>query len=169
MAEGFSGRKAMGAIGSPVFFVTSARGEERGILTANMIAGISFSPPLVSVSISKHSHTGRLIDEGRVFALNIIPPSLMDLAKKIGSSTGNKIDKFDEFEIAARAGEATGCPLVIDALTALECSVESATDIGKHTLYIARVVAYHDMNRGTPLYLYHGRYFSIGDELGSFM
>ncbi|MDI6816367.1 MAG: flavin reductase family protein [Actinomycetota bacterium] len=169
MTQTFSGRKAMGAIGSPVFLVTSAHDGERGIMTANMVAGISFKPPLVSVSLSKHSQTGKLAGAGGELALNIIPASLMDLAKKIGRSSGNKIDKFEEFAIETIPGEATSCPLVTGAVTALECKIESATDIGLHSLYIAQVTAYHDLNPGTPLYLFHGRYFALGEELGTFL
>lgn len=158
----------MGAIGSPVFLVTAAHGDKRGIMTANMIAGISFDPPLVSVSLSNHSFTRRLIDESGEFVLNTIPPELVDLAKKIGLSSGRKIDKYAEFSIETMPGEATGCPLIKDAVTALECKVESTTDIGKHTLYVGLVVTYHDINPGMPLYLYHGRYHAIGAELGTF-
>lgn len=169
MTETFSGRKAMGAIGSPVFLVTSAHEDERGIMTANMIAGISFKPPLVSVSLSKHSQTGKLAITSGELALNIIPASMMELAKKIGRSSGNKLDKFEEFAIETLPGEVTACPLVKYAVTALECKIESITDIGLHSLHVARIVAYHDLNPGTPLYLFHGRYFAIGENLGTFL
>jgi flavin reductase (DIM6/NTAB) family NADH-FMN oxidoreductase RutF len=159
----------MGAIGSPVFLVTATHEGERGIMTANMIAGISFKPPLVSVSLSNHSQTGKLAIAGGELALNIIPASLMELAKQVGRSSGNKLDKFKEFAIETIPGEVTSCPLVKDAVTALECKIESTTDIGLHSLHVARVVAYHDLNPGTPLYLYHGRYFAIGEELGTFL
>jgi len=166
MTQIFSGRKAMGAIGSPVFLVTAAHEGERGIMTANMVAGISFKPPLVSVSLSNHSQTGKLAGASRELALNIIPASLMELAKNVGRSSGYKLDKFEEFAIETITGETTSCPLVKDAVTALECKIESATDIGLHSLYVARVTAYHDLNPGTPLYLFHGRYFALGEELG---
>jgi len=164
----FTGRKAMGAIGSPVALVTASHKDQTGIMTANMIAGISFAPPLVCLSLSHHSFTQGLIRRSGEFAVNIISPELMELAKNIGSTTGRKIDKFKEFNIETFSGNSISCPLVKNAITVLECKVDKHIDIGNHSLYTGLVVDYHDIKEASPLYLYHGKYYSIGKRLGSF-
>jgi len=168
MERGFTGRKAMGAIGSPVVLITSSYNGGRGIMTINMIAGLSFSPPLIGISLNHRSHTASLINESREFAVNVISGDEVDLAKRVGASTGRKIDKFAEFGIDAFEGKEIAGPLVKGAHTVLECKVSDIVDIGNHSFYIAEVVAYHELEKAGPLYLYHGKYYSIGEQLGSF-
>ncbi|HEY3373985.1 MAG TPA: flavin reductase family protein [Candidatus Aquicultor sp.] len=164
----FTDRKAMGAIGSPVVLITAAHEGHAGIMTINMVAGISFNPPLTAVSLSHHSHTRSLIEQSGEFAINIIGPDLIDLAKNVGMSTGNRIDKFAEFNIDTEQAEVIQAPLVHDAHTVLECRVEKTVDLGNHSLYVGRVVAYHECETEDkePLYLYHGHYCTIGNEIG---
>lgn len=168
MAKEFTGRRAMGAIGSPVVLITSAHEGQSGIMTINMIAGLSFSPPLVGISLSHHSHTRSLIEKSGEFAINIISPEYTALAKRIGHSTGNKVDKFKEYDIEVYAGEATASPLVKVAHTAIECRVDNTLDLGHHSLYVARALAYHGRDDAGPLYLYHGKYYAIGQITDSF-
>lgn len=168
MSKDFTGRKAMGAIGSPVALITGSHNGRRGIMTINMIAGLSFNPPLVGVSLSHHSHTASLINESREFAVNLVSPDQTELAKRIGASTGRKIDKFTEFKIDTFEGEVISSPLVKAAHTIMECKVNNVIDIGNHSFYAAEVVAYHELEKAGPLYLYHGKYYSIGEQIGSF-
>ncbi|MBE0447071.1 MAG: flavin reductase family protein [Actinobacteria bacterium] len=168
MSRDFTSRRAMGAIGSPVALITASHDGRNGIMTANMIAGLSFSPPLVGISLSHHSLTRTLIDSSGEFAVNVISPDQLNLAKNIGSTTGRRIDKFKEFSIGTFQGRSVSCPLVKEAHAVLECKVDRSIELDKHSLYVGLVVAYHDIKEASPLYLYHGNYYSIGDRLGSF-
>ena len=170
MAQEFSGRKAMGAIGSPVVLVSSAYNGQMNVTTVNMIAGISFKPPQLCISLSHRSFTSFLIEQSREFAVNVVSPVQLDLVRKIGSTSGHKIDKFEEFSIEHFRGEKTSCPLLSAAHTVLECEVnpEHTIKVGTQNLYIANVVAYHEAGKGYPLYLYHGRYYAIGEQIGSY-
>lgn len=168
MAQKVSGKKAMGAIGSPVVLVTASHNGRNGIMAVNMVAGLSFSPPLIGVSLSTHSFTRSLIDDSGVFCVNIISPQQLDLVKAIGSSTGHKIDKFKEFGIDTSPATSVSCLVVKDAHTILECTAEKSIDIGKQVLYIGRVTAYHGDGESEPLYLYHGKYYTLGEEIGVF-
>ncbi|MHB8840237.1 MAG: flavin reductase family protein [Candidatus Aquicultor sp.] len=165
MPQEFTGRKAMGAIGSPVVLVTANHNGRRGIMTINMLAGIAFAPPQVCISLSHHSHTRSLIEQSQEFAINSISEEQAELAKQIGGTTGNKIDKYREFDIEVIEGTIIKCLLVKAAHTVLECKVMSSVDLGNHTLYIGEVVAYHELGKGYPLYLYHGHYYTIGEQV----
>ncbi len=168
MSHEFTGRKAMGAIGSPVVLISASHNGRRGIMTINMVAGITFSPPQVCISLSHHSHTRSLIEQSQGFAINGISEEQTELAKQIGRTTGNKIDKYREFDIEVIEGTVIKCPLVKTAHTVLECKVVSSADLGNHTLYIGEVVAYHELGKGYPLYLYHGHYYTIGEQVDTF-
>lgn len=158
----------MGAIGSPVVLVTGAHKGHRGIITINMLAGVTFVPPQVCISLSHHSHTRSLIKQSGEFAVNIISPGQLELAKQVGRTTGHKVDKFLAFNIEIIDGTVVKCPLVKAAHTVLECKVVNSVDLGNHTLYVGEVVAYHERNEAGPLYLYHGHYYTIGEEIGGF-
>lgn len=158
----------MGAIGSPVVLITASHEGRNNVLTANMIAGLSFKPPLICVSLSHHSLTRELVDKSGQFAVNIISPEQLELAEKIGSSTGRALNKFEEFGVDTTPAQVVACPLIKEAHTALECTVERTIDIGTHNLYIAEIVAYRETKEATPLYLFHGSYYAIGEYLGQF-
>lgn len=168
MPKDFTGRAAMGSIGSPVVLITAAHDGRANIMTANMIAGLQFKPSLLCVSLGVRSFTLSLIDKSGEFAVNVISPEQLDLAKKVGTTSGYNVNKFDEFSIEVEAGEAVSCPLVAAAHTTLECKVENTIDLDTHKLYIARVIAYRETNRESPLYLYHGQFHSIGKQVGSY-
>lgn len=166
MKKVFTGKKAMGAIGSPVALITSSYDGKANVTTVTMLAGLSFSPPLVCISLSHRSYTRGLIDGSGEFAINMVSPDLLDIAKKAGSTSGRKIDKFREFGIGTLPGKVIAGPLVEKAHTVLECKVDKVVDLGNHDLYIATVVAYHDLTESNPLYLHHGRYYTIGEQIG---
>lgn len=166
MKKDFTGKKAMGAIGSPVALVTSSHDGKINVTTVNMLAGLSFNPPLVCISLSHRSYTRSLVDDSAEFAINMVSPDLLDIVKKAGSTSGRKIDKFKEFGIGTFPGKVITSPLIEKAYTVLECKVDKVVDLGNHNLYVATVVAYHDLAESSPLYLYHGRYYSIGEQIG---
>ncbi|NCO65385.1 MAG: hypothetical protein COW32_03485 [Candidatus Aquicultor secundus] len=168
MRREFTGKKAMGAIGGPVVFITGAFSDQIGIMTANMLAGVTFAPPQVCVSLSHHSHTRSLIEPSGEFAVNAISPEQMELAKLIGRTTGNRVDKFKQFNVETFEGRIVQCPLVKAAYTVLECKVIHSLDLGTHTLYVGEVVGYHEPVKGSPLYLYHGNYYTLGEQIGSY-
>ncbi len=168
MPSEFTGRKAMGAIGSPVVLITAAHNGQRGVMTINMLAGVTFAPPRACISLGHHSHTRSLIEQSGEFAINVVSPGQMELAKQVGRTTGHKIDKYKAFNVEITEATILNCPLVKQAHTTLECKVVNSVELGNHTLYIGEVVAYRELNEAGPLYLYHGHYYTIGERIGSF-
>ncbi len=72
----------------------------------------------------------------------------------------------DRFQGVRFRAEATGAPVLSDAIAYLDCRVARALDAGEHTVFIGDVVA-ADVQEGTqtPLLYFNGAYFALGEKL----
>src|SRR5512134_3650827 len=146
-------RSALARWGSGVAIVTAAAAGKIHGMTVSAFASVSLDPPLVLVCADKSSNTLGVIEEGRVFAVNILCSAQRDLSNKFAS----KKDEHLRFQgVAWRAG-ATGAPILEGALAALDCRVVAAHDAGDHVIYVGRVEAV-EMGQGEPLVYYGGAY-----------
>ncbi|MCL6473289.1 MAG: flavin reductase family protein [Firmicutes bacterium] len=168
MAKNISGRKIIGSIEGAVVLVTAAYEGMANATTVSMVAGLSFRPPLVCISLSHRSFSRSLIEDSGEFAINIVSPAELDLVKKIGATSGHKVDKFKEFGVKTRQAEIVKCPLIELAHTTLECNVTQVIDLGRQDLFIAEVVSYQEFRQDSPIYLYHGKYFTLGKQIGTY-
>ena len=129
--------------------VTAAHGGEVAMMTANFVTQASFTPPHVTLAVEVDSHTHRLIEASRAFAVNVYGADQRDLAGRLGRQTAKLPDKIEG--IAWRAGPATGSPLVEGCLGWVECRVTGSLPSGDHTVYVAEVVEAGVNREGTPL------------------
>jgi flavin reductase (DIM6/NTAB) family NADH-FMN oxidoreductase RutF len=114
-------------------------GDEMNAMTANWVLQVSFHPPLVALAVEHDSYTRKLIDEGKVFSINVVKasPDAEDLVGKFvkpAKRAGNKLEDED-----FHTGE-TGAPLLSRALSWIECRVVQQHPTGDHILYIGEVV-----------------------------
>jgi flavin reductase (DIM6/NTAB) family NADH-FMN oxidoreductase RutF len=80
---------------------------------------ISEEPPLLVVSVDKHSLTHDFIEETAEFTLNIASAGQVGLAKKLGALHGKKVDKFKSFGIGAEPGTKVKAPAIKDAFAVI--------------------------------------------------
>jgi len=108
-------------------------------MTANWLTQISFDPPMVVLAVEETAHTRMLIDESKVFSVNVLPSGtpedLLVTFTKPQKRVGNKFEKYEVTD-----GKATGAPILKDALSFFECKVISQHKTGDHILFIAEVV-----------------------------
>lgn len=127
-------------------------GEELNAMTANWVVQVSFHPPMVAVAIEHDSHTRQLIDQGKVFSVNVVragPDAEAFVGKfvKPAKRAGNKLEDED-----FTTGE-TGAPLLANALSWVECRVVGQLEAGDHILYAGEVVGAGVNAAGAPLTL----------------
>ena len=127
-------------------------GDEVNAMTANWVVQVSFHPPMVAVAIERDAHTRALIDQGKVFSVNVVragPEAEGFVGKfvKPAKRAGNKLED-EEFT----TGE-TGAPLLANALSWVECRVVGLLETGDHVLYAGEVVGAGVNGEGTPLTL----------------
>jgi flavin reductase len=149
-------KEALRGWASGVTVVTSRAGDKVHGMTVSAFSSVSLDPPLVLVCANRASTTHGVIEEGGVFAVNILAEHQQEVSHVFASSKyeDSRLDRVSWTE-----GE-TGAPLIDEALASLECKVASAHHEGSHTIYIGQVEAVHTTD-AAPLVYYQGGYRSL--------
>ncbi len=134
-------RHALRAFPAGVTVVTVRAGERRHGLTVSAFASVSPDPPLVCVIID-HEHLAHqlLTAEGAVFAVNVLGQDQIELSNRFAW-----VKDEDRFAAGEWTTAVTGAPVLVDALSWLDCTIHARHRAGTHTVYIGRVEA-----SGTP-------------------
>jgi flavin reductase (DIM6/NTAB) family NADH-FMN oxidoreductase RutF len=96
---------------------------------------VSFNPLLVALSINPQHHSWPILEQGRVFSINVLKDNQLDQAVHFGLPGDNKLNS-----ITWRPGEVTQTPVFDTALAYCECIVDNHIEAGDHRLVTARVV-----------------------------
>lgn len=147
-------RRVMGHFASGVAVVTTqdAGGRPCG-LTASAVCSVSLEPTLVLVSVEREADTHDCLAASGFYAVSI-------LAEEGGERLARRFGTFgvqEKLEGIAYRAEATGAPVLDEALAWVDCRVTQAVEAGDHTLFIGEVVA-GDAHSGTPLVYFRGGY-----------
>lgn len=157
-----------------VIVTASSKGRDNA-MTAAWHSSISRNPPLYGVSISPKRFTYQLIAESKEFAINFIPWEKAFLAAKLGGTAGQKMDKFERFDIEKEKPLRTQAPILKDAYAAYECKLVDNKTYGDHIWVVGEIVAVHlleeafteegalDLNKVKPL-LYLGLEFYVSSD-----
>lgn len=126
-------------------------GEELNGFTVSWVMQASFEPPLVVNCVKKDSGSHAMLQKSGVFSLSFLEEGQKDLAAKFfkpKSRVGNKFEDVEFYE-----GNATGCPIIKDALGYVECQVVGTVEKGDHTVYVGEVISSGIHRDGNPLTL----------------
>ncbi|GEM_PF-918270 len=106
-------------------------------LTVAWVSRVSYSPPLVMISIGKTRYSHDMIKESGVFAVNVLSADDIETARHFGLKSGRKTDKFEGFRYGTKA---TGSPVLDDCMAWMDCRVVSKLDAGSHTIFLGEVL-----------------------------
>jgi flavin reductase (DIM6/NTAB) family NADH-FMN oxidoreductase RutF len=120
----------------------SARGRDDA-MTAAWHSSISLKPPLYGIAITSKRFTYQLITESQEFGVNFIPIEKASLAAAIGGTSGQKMDKFQRFNIKKERPIKTTVPVLKDAYAAYECKLVDSKPYGDHLWIVGEIVAVH--------------------------
>jgi flavin reductase (DIM6/NTAB) family NADH-FMN oxidoreductase RutF len=141
-------KKALRMFSYGLYMVSSATEDDVSAMTANWITQVSFHPRMVAVAVEQDAHSLEVIRKSGVFAVNVYESGQRELAahfSRLTAKVGNKL-KGREYTRGS-----TGCPLIPEALAAVECRVVSEQPAGDHVLFIGEVVDAHVNREGEPL------------------
>ncbi len=125
---------------------------------------ISEDPPLLVVSVQKHSPAHDLIERTGELVLNVASADQVKLAKQLGVSHGKSIDKFKEYNIATESAAAVASPVIKGSFASIECKVITSFPTGKFTVYVAEAVNLTVDEKASPLVWNVNRYYALGEE-----
>jgi flavin reductase (DIM6/NTAB) family NADH-FMN oxidoreductase RutF len=132
-------RRVLWTMPSGLYIIGSRAGERRNGMTLNWATQLSFDPKLVGIGVEKEALTYELIEEGRVFSLNILDREDRAIVRKFTKPVDVDLDAKTLNEFPYHDG-VTGAPILDQAAAYVDCEVRQAVDTGDHTLFIGEIV-----------------------------
>jgi flavin reductase (DIM6/NTAB) family NADH-FMN oxidoreductase RutF len=149
-------RRALGHFAAAVAVVTTKlSGGGRAGITVTAFSSLSLEPPLVLVCIDLRARLHDELQKGHAFAVNILKEDQELVSRRFASSKG------DQFEDVGAIEGSGGAPLLVGALTTIECRVVDRLPGGDHTIVVGEVES-AQINEGKPLLYFRGGYAQLG-------
>ena len=124
--------QAVGRLIGSLCIVTAHKGEVSGAMLADWIAQATFNPPGLTVAVAKDRAIESLLYQGDKFVVNILEEGKhLGLMKHFLKPFAPGEDRFAG--VATDEGD-NGCPILMDSLSYLECTVENRLECGDHWL-----------------------------------
>ena len=152
-------RNAMRHLTGGVSVVTTGRGAEVTGMTVTSVTSLSVDPPTLIVSISRDASSFPLLKRRGVFGVNILTADQIEIAERFAGKGG--IKGVDRFAGADWFTAVTGVPLLVGALSALDCEVEEIIERHSHGIVVGRALNITNSSREAALAYWHGRYVAI--------
>ena len=165
----------------PALMVSCGTMEHPNILTVAWTGTICSDPPMCYVSIRKERYSYGLIRESGEFVLNLTTEELVRATDWCGVKSGRDVNKFKEMRLTPEKAQLLQAPLIAESPLNIECRVTEVKELGSHDMFIAEVVAIDaderfmdrttgafQLNHARPIAYSHGKYYALGEKLGSF-
>ena len=150
------------------------------VLTVAWAGTICSDPAMLSISVRKERHSHPMIMETGEFVVNLTTRELLEATDYCGVKSGRDEDKFATMNLTKGEAEKVNVPIIMESPVNIECKVKQVLELGSHDMFIAEVVnvqvsdeyldekgTFHLSNADLLAYS-HGRYYSLGEELGTF-
>lgn len=150
------------------------------LFTVAWTGTICTNPPMLSISVRPERFSYSLIKSSGEFVVNLTTKELCHATDFCGVRSGKDVDKWEACRLTKIPADTVSCPLVKESPVNIECQVTEIKELGSHHLFLAEVTAVHvedtyidekntfHLNETGLIAYSHGRYFSLGKELGSF-
>ena len=131
-------------------------------MTVTSVSSLSVDPPALIVSINREASSWPLVKRYGFFGVNILTSDQIDIAERFTGKGGLKgADRFAGAEWTTRA---SGVPLLVGALAAIDCEVEDIVERHSHAIVIGRVLDVAVSARTAALAYWQGRYVAIDQD-----
>jgi flavin reductase (DIM6/NTAB) family NADH-FMN oxidoreductase RutF len=155
-------RNAMRQLTGGVSVITTGRGRDISGMTVTSVSSLSVDPPALIVSINREASSWPLVKRYGFFGVNILTSDQIDIAERFTGKGGLK--GADRFAGARWMTRASGVPLLVDALAAIDCEVEDIVERHSHAIVIGRVLDVAVSARTAALAYWQGRYVAIDQD-----
>lgn len=122
----------------PVVFVGAEHGEKRDIMTATAMF-VSEREPIFIVSLSSGHLTAKLVAESGSFVISLASEGQRNLALQLGSTHGEKTDKWAKFAIERHPDGSVPALVPKDCAAWMVCEVIGEYESEGYTLFLGRV------------------------------
>ncbi len=155
-------RGAMRHLTGGVSIITAGRGKDITGMTVTSVTSLSVDPPTLIVSINRDASSFPLIRRHGAFGVNILAADQLDVAERFAGKGGLK--GADRFSGAKWVTSVSGVPLLVGALSAVDCEVEEIVERHSHGIVIGRVRDIKNSTRTAALAYWHGQYVAVDQD-----
>jgi len=155
-------RGAMRHLTGGVSVITAGRGSDISGMTVTSVSSLSVEPSSLIVSVNRAASSWPLLKRYGHFGVNILTADQIDIAEGFTGKGGlNGAARFAGAEWTTRA---SGVPLLVGALAAIDCEVEDIVERHSHAIVIGRVRDLQLSARTAALAYWQGRYVAIDQD-----
>lgn len=140
-------RAAMSGMATTVSVVTARRGTEQIGRTVTSMLSLSMNPPTVLISIDIMSRLADLIAKTGGFSLAL----LADDQAAVADAFAGRVDPKERFNTGQWSQWPSGHPMLLGAVTALDCDVVGSIETGTHVLFAGAVIEAEATSSRAPL------------------
>jgi len=155
-------RGAMRHLAGGVSVITVGRGKEITGMTVTSVSSLAVDPPTLIVSINRESSSWPLLERHGCFGVNILTADQIDIAERFAGKDGSK--GADRFVGAQWTTGVSGVPLLVGALSAIDCEAEHIIERHSHAIVVGRVLDIQTAGRTAALAYWQGRYVAIDQD-----
>jgi len=155
-------RSAMRRLAGGVSVITAGRGRDISGMTVTSVSSLSVDPQALIVSINREASSWPLVKRYGFFGVNILTSDQIDIAERFTGKGGLK--GAARFAGADWTTRASGVPLLVGALAAIDCEVEDVVERHSHAIVIGRVLDVAVSARTAALAYWQGRYVAIDQD-----
>ena len=155
--------------------------ENYNIITIGWTGTVCSDPPMCYISVRHERYSYDIIKRTGEFVVNLTTVDLARITDWCGVRSGRDYNKFKEMHLTPQQGQLVKAPLIGESPLNIECRVRDIRPLGSHDMFLADVVAIDaeerlidkstgafQLNHAQPLAYSHGKYYSLGEKLGSF-
>jgi flavin reductase (DIM6/NTAB) family NADH-FMN oxidoreductase RutF len=149
-------RRALGQFATGVTVVTVESTPQRVHgMTANSFTSVSLNPPLVSVCVDHQAHLLPLLEEKRVFGINVLKEEQQKLSEFF-SQVDQSVREEEQLNVRFH-WTPENIPVLDNVLCQVVCRLHSTHIAGDHTIVVGQVLS-ATLYGGQPLLFFRGRY-----------
>ena len=155
-------RGAMRHLTGGVSVITAGRGRDITGMTVTSVTSLAVDPPTLLVSINRDASSFPLIRRYGAFGVNMLAADQLDVAERFAGKGGLK--GADRFAGSQWVTAISGVPLLVGALSAVDCEVEEIVERHSHGIVIGRVRTVRNSSRNAALAYWHGQYVAVDQD-----
>lgn len=145
-------------VGAPVVIATGKQGARTG-LTATAFCSLSDSPPTILICVNKNASAHPVIMRTGTFSVNILREDQAQVASCFAGQTG--LQGEERFAQGNWITQATGAPVLADALASLDCELLQVHDHATHSVFVGLVHEVSSKEDSDPLVYFRGAFGTL--------
>ncbi|UIK08191.1 flavin reductase family protein [Neorhizobium galegae] len=130
-------RAAMRLPATSVTVLATGKDTERNGLTVSAVCSLSDSPPMILACVNLNSHALPAIRANGAFSANFLTEAQSHIAERFAGR--DKVYGAARFSFGDWGSLTTGVPVLRDALTAFDCTLEQEYESPTHAILIGKV------------------------------